>query len=116
MTQPFLGGPLVLIVDDNPGRIEYSEHFLFQNGFQTLALSVDEMKHGIGQREIDLVLTYLPIEPKQFADSGIPVLFMVSDETTARNRVDTSSPPVAYLPVSAGPDALIGKITSLTNR
>jgi hypothetical protein len=116
MTKSFLGGPLILVIDDNPGRIEYLEHLLFQNGFQIHALSVDELKQGIGRREIDLVLSCLSIEPSQFTDRGIPVLFVLSGGASPAEHAEPINSMVAYLPASVGADALIEKLTDLTNR
>ena len=115
MTRPFLGGPLILIVDDNLGRIEYMEFFFYQNRFQTLFLSVEQLSQGINGRDIDLVITYLTVDPVQFTDRAIPVIFIQPNEASAKENEDSSNPLVTYLSASEGPDALLETIRSLVD-
>jgi hypothetical protein len=116
MTKPIFGGPRILIIDGNLGRIEYVEYFLLRNWFQPEVLPVGQVEQEAGKREVDLVLTYVPIEPKQFTQRGIPVLFMIPEGSSAQKYADSNNPMVACLPTSDGPEALVEKINGLIDR
>ena len=116
MKKSIFGGPRILIIDGNIGRIEYVECFLLQNQFQPDVLCVDHVEREAGKRESDLVLTCAPIDPTQFTRREIPVLFMLSGESAEQEHADHGTPMVSYLTMSEGPEAMIEKINELLKR
>jgi hypothetical protein len=116
MKKSIFGGPRILIIDGNLGRIEYVEYFLVRNQFQSDVLRADQVELEASKCEIDLVVTYAPIDPTQFTRREIPVLFMLSGESAEQEHADHGTPMVSYLTMSEGPEAMIEKINELLKR
>ena len=113
IVNPLVGGPLILLVDDNRGRIEYFEHVFYHNGYQTRAVTLDKLEQGISQGDVRLVLTYIPFDPKKVTALDIPVISAVPDEYLIEEFSEPSNPLVSCMPISASLEALIEKISSL---
>ena len=113
MIKPVVGGPLILLVDYSPGRIEYYEYFFFQNGYLVRAATLEDLEENDTMDNVKLVLSFLPLEPEKITERDIPVIFVIPDDSTADENADPDNPLVAYLPASTSSDTLFDKITGL---
>ena len=103
--------PRILLVDNDPGRIEYLENLLYRHGYQIVTTVADTLTRGL-EGQPNLVVSYVPLQPGDIAARGIPVLMMVP-ESTVQEYGDASNPTVVYLSRSAGSEELIDNIGSL---
>jgi hypothetical protein len=113
MIQAFLGGPLLLLIDDNPGRIEYWEYLLFKNEYRVKSVSVNNLEEKGAMDNVKLVLSYIPFEPEKVTKHGIPVLFVIPDGTSVEEYVVPDNLLTAYVSASASSELLLAKISGL---
>lgn len=75
---PYFNRPRTLLVDNDPGRIEYMQNLLFRSGYQIVSASTGELERSL-ESSPRLVLSFLAIRPEEIAARGIPVLVMVPE-------------------------------------
>jgi CheY-like chemotaxis protein len=100
---------MILILDDDVGRLEVLQQLLYQHGYQTDTSGVVELEARAGPTT-RLVLAYLPVPPKRLAAIGVPVLLM--DCTEARLG-SWGTAAVSHLSSRAGFDDLLDRIGCL---
>jgi DNA-binding response OmpR family regulator len=115
MMKPFVGGPLILLVDDNPGRAEYCEYFFFQNGYLVKTATLDNLEEKGIMEDVKLILSYLPFKPEIVTEQGIPVIFMITNDSPIEKNTTSDGGLVHYLSASLNSDALFEKIAVLIN-
>jgi hypothetical protein len=113
MMKPFVGGPLILLIDNNPGRVEYCEYFFFQNGYLVRSATIDKLEEKGTMNDVKLVLSYLPFEPEMVTEQGIPVIFVIPDDSPSEQRSASDSALVEYISMSARSYILFEKIARL---
>lgn len=116
MTEPYLTLPRVLLVDDDPGRVEYFENLPFRHGYSAHTTSIARLKAITREHKYSPVLTFVPLEPEQMETPATPVLVMIADETPAREDHDASGPRVQHLAQSASPEELFEAMAYLRAR
>ena len=100
--------PRILVVDNDPGRIEHLGNLLYHHGYQTITVDGDELAKGL-EGQPQLVLSYLPLQPGYIAALDIPVVMVVPD-VTAQQHGNSRNPAVVYLSESTGSGDLVDKI------
>lgn len=111
--KPFVGGPSILLIDNNPGRIEYTEYFFFQNGYLVRSATIDDLAEKSTMNDVKLVLSYLSFEPETVTEQGVPVIFVISDNSSSKQKTTSDKRLVEYVSASANSDTLFERIAGL---
>ncbi len=111
--KPFVGGPLILLIDDNPGRVEYCEYYFFQKGYLVRSATIDALEKNDTMNDVKLVLSYLPFESEVITEQDIPVIFVIPDESPLRQNTPSDDRLVEYVSILTSSDTLFEKITGL---
>ena len=112
--KPFIAGPVILLIDNNQGRVEFCRHLFFQNGYLVRSASLDALEENSTLDDVKLVLSYLPFnKPEMVSERGIPVLFMIPDDSHREENLDSNNLLVAYASSSENSDTLFEKIGAL---
>jgi len=114
--KPFVGGPLILLIDNNPGRIEYCEYLFYQNGYLVRSATLDDLAEPSIMTDVKLVLSYLLFEPDTIIEQGIPVIFMSSDNSRSEypeQTITSDKRSIEYISDSASSNKLFEKIAGL---
>ena len=114
MKNTYFKRPRIVLVDDDPGRIEYLENVLFRAGFQTVTMATGALDVILGN-EPCLVLSCLPIQHEEITSLGTPVLVMVPDDKPVEKPRPSDSL-LASLPSLVAPEVLEKTIRSLLSR
>lgn len=106
--------PRILLIDNDPARIEHLENLLYRHGYRVHTFSPDELERGVDTGSVfSLVLTYLPLNPAWNAVKEIPALVLLPEEAAIPQSPRADAPAVVYLAASAGASVLLGKIAGL---
>ncbi len=111
--KPFVGGPLILLIDNNLGRVEYCGYFFFQHGYLVRSATLDDLEEKGTMNGVKLVLSYLPFEPEMVTKQGIPVIFMIPDDSPAAQNTTSDDRLVEYISASVSSETLFEKITCM---
>ncbi len=111
--KPFVGGPLILLIDNNPGRVEYWEFFFFKNGYWVRSATVDSLAEKGTMKDVRLVFSYLPFEPELVTEQAIPVIFVISDDSPSEKKTTSDNKLVEYVSASSSSNNLFEKIVGL---
>ena len=111
--KPFIAGPVILLIDNNPGRVEFCRHLLFQNGYLVRSATLDALDNDFTLDDVKLVLSYLPFKPEMVNERGIPVLFMIPSDSHSEGNLDPNNLLVAYASSSETSYTLFEKIGGL---
>lgn len=108
-----LNPPCILLVDDDPARIEHLENLFYRQGYETHTVSPAELAQGTKPPQVSLVVTYSSLDPAWSVGSQYPVLAVLPKDSPAPQSSDHDDPPVVCLPDSATVSVLLEMIAAL---
>ena len=109
--------PLILLLDDDIGRVEFMEYRLVHERYQADVTPVKELEAYLRRKQPKVIVSFLPLEAGVLASHGIPLIMMVGDEVAEQQRVDGPDPPgVVRLSRSGDLDDLFEKIAEFVGR
>ena len=106
MEKLYFHWPMILLVDDNIGRVEFITNLLFRHGYQVKSVMSEDLANEILQEKPALILTYIELEPNLIKAPGVLLVDDVSEE-------GSTYPHVIYLPHPVDSSILLDRIDKL---
>jgi hypothetical protein len=108
-----LNPPCILLVDDDPARIEHLENLFYRQGYETHTVSPAELEQGAKPPQVSLVVTYSSLDPGWSVGHDSPVLAVLPADSPEPQSSDHDDPPVVHLPYSATTSVLLEMMAAL---
>ena len=113
----FLERPLILLLDDDAGRVEFMEYRLVHEKYQADVTTVKQLEGYLRQKQPKVIVSFLPVDIAVLAAHGIPLIMMVDHDLAEQRRRDGSnSRNVLHFSRSGDLTDLFGKIAEFVAR